>query len=406
MSATRASTSALAEFDQQPTAPATQKFVCSLCCDEKSVAGESVILAGCSHQGCRACIGKWIEKQESSGKADSPTCPFCRVNIQDYEVISILGRSFNQRKGPAGLGNDEIDELTLHWLNEQTTLCPGCGSRIEKTDGCDHMTCLCGYEFCYQCGETHCLCDDEGDEEGFTYTREEEPIRDANGIVNIRACICRRNGFFVRDERRRRRLARRDEEKSRWAYADFHDPAFRHSPCNGSWLFSCRKSSTSALMLAQLCNSHDIRKQRRETKLVNQQRREESRIDEENRWMYTYEQTHNRHLAAYNSCDGVWLYSCRKSSSSMRVLLQQRNSLSIRLGRQREEKRLSQSNPYIPPVCPSWLFENESQESQLLALHLLFCRNWKCVICNSSEAQQDSENLANIKLLFWDDSEE
>ncbi|EMD58950.1 hypothetical protein COCSADRAFT_31102 [Bipolaris sorokiniana ND90Pr] len=28
---------------------------------------------------------------------------------------------------------------------------PGCGSQIEKTTGCDHMTCNCEFEFCYVC---------------------------------------------------------------------------------------------------------------------------------------------------------------------------------------------------------------------------------------------------------------
>ncbi|RIB18173.1 hypothetical protein C2G38_1368122 [Gigaspora rosea] len=29
--------------------------------------------------------------------------------------------------------------------------CPNCVSRIEKNEGCDHMTCRCGHQFCWVC---------------------------------------------------------------------------------------------------------------------------------------------------------------------------------------------------------------------------------------------------------------
>lgn len=38
--------------------------------------------------------------------------------------------------------------------------CPSCSFWVEKSDGCDHMTCRCKYEFCYKCGGKHgdCYC--------------------------------------------------------------------------------------------------------------------------------------------------------------------------------------------------------------------------------------------------------
>lgn len=30
--------------------------------------------------------------------------------------------------------------------------CPSCKFWVEKNKGCDHMTCRCGYEFCFRCG--------------------------------------------------------------------------------------------------------------------------------------------------------------------------------------------------------------------------------------------------------------
>ena len=38
--------------------------------------------------------------------------------------------------------------------------CPQCKNAVEKKVGCDHITCVCGYEFCYRCGGVykHCEC--------------------------------------------------------------------------------------------------------------------------------------------------------------------------------------------------------------------------------------------------------
>ena len=33
------------------------------------------------------------------------------------------------------------------------TMCPTCNTYVERIDGCDHMTCICGNSFCYKCGK-------------------------------------------------------------------------------------------------------------------------------------------------------------------------------------------------------------------------------------------------------------
>ncbi|CAE6521841.1 unnamed protein product [Rhizoctonia solani] len=39
------------------------------------------------------------------------------------------------------------------WLEERTTACPRCETRVEKSEGCNHMTCArCAVHFCFRCG--------------------------------------------------------------------------------------------------------------------------------------------------------------------------------------------------------------------------------------------------------------
>lgn len=46
----------------------------------------------------------------------------------------------------------EEEEATAKLLSkEDTSICPKCGQGVTKTEGCDHMNCTCGEEWCYIC---------------------------------------------------------------------------------------------------------------------------------------------------------------------------------------------------------------------------------------------------------------
>ncbi|KAL7424702.1 hypothetical protein Q5752_000386 [Cryptotrichosporon argae] len=47
------------------------------------------------------------------------------------------------------------DEENRKWLESRTRGCAGCGVRVEKSHGCNHMTCgRCMAHFCYRCGDS------------------------------------------------------------------------------------------------------------------------------------------------------------------------------------------------------------------------------------------------------------
>jgi len=48
--------------------------------------------------------------------------------------------------------NPELGQALLNaWLFQHTKPCPKCNNPIEKNDGCFHMSCRCGFQFCWGC---------------------------------------------------------------------------------------------------------------------------------------------------------------------------------------------------------------------------------------------------------------
>ncbi len=66
----------------------------------------------------------------------------------------------------------EADVVKLFALGSEKKWkqCPTCLNMVEKSDGCNHMDCVCGVEFCYRCGQLFdeddsCECEPAWDEE-------------------------------------------------------------------------------------------------------------------------------------------------------------------------------------------------------------------------------------------------
>ncbi|KAH7407170.1 hypothetical protein BKA64DRAFT_742850 [Cadophora sp. MPI-SDFR-AT-0126] len=45
----------------------------------------------------------------------------------------------------------EADEATAKLLSRNSKVCPACYQGVTKTDGCDHLQCRCGQEWCFEC---------------------------------------------------------------------------------------------------------------------------------------------------------------------------------------------------------------------------------------------------------------
>lgn len=112
----------------------------------------------------------------------------------------------------------EEEEATAKLLStEDTSICPKCGQGVTKTEGCDHMSCNCGEEWCYICSCSYenvlrvgatahaVFCIYHPNKVNLTKTQKEAARRKIMGLVHggeVSAELAR-----ARDELRERRRA-------------------------------------------------------------------------------------------------------------------------------------------------------------------------------------------------------
>lgn len=77
---------------------------------------------------------------------------FCCGNEDHTPIECQLLKAWNLKA--AGFNDEKVDGQTVKWLITHTKDCPKCNASIEKSGGCNHMTCKktsCKYEFCWVC---------------------------------------------------------------------------------------------------------------------------------------------------------------------------------------------------------------------------------------------------------------
>ena len=127
-----------------------RKKACLVCDQKKNLKD----LVQChDHYTCNCCILSWYQQDPSKiGR-----CPKCRqtmeikhLDLKHLEVKEVIHL-------PIPIITDP-DDLTRNWLNRYSKRCPNCEIHIEKRGGCNLMTCRCGNQFCYACGDRECTC--------------------------------------------------------------------------------------------------------------------------------------------------------------------------------------------------------------------------------------------------------
>lgn len=92
-------------------------------------------------------------------KVTSAECPSCRrLFCAQCEVAWHAGVDCSEfrRRGKGQEETERRGEKQVKKLAkaEKWRRCPGCKFYVEKSEGCLHISCRCGCEFCYSCGST------------------------------------------------------------------------------------------------------------------------------------------------------------------------------------------------------------------------------------------------------------
>ncbi|XP_009136011.1 probable E3 ubiquitin-protein ligase RNF217 [Brassica rapa] len=124
-------------------------------CESLIVSSEKVY---CPFEDCSAMMV--VDDDDDQGDEVTETeCPSChRLFCAQCKVTWHAGigceefqRGGNTKKKKKS--SDEEDAMLIQMANKKHwRRCPSCKFYVEKIDGCVHMSCRCGFKFCYRCG--------------------------------------------------------------------------------------------------------------------------------------------------------------------------------------------------------------------------------------------------------------
>eukprot|EP00438_Fugacium_kawagutii_P036022 Skav225102 [mRNA] locus=scaffold3924:9557:11723:- [translate_table: standard] len=128
-----------------------------------------------AHGICRQCICRYIELQILEEGHFNPRCPGenCSYRLVPVDVERALEWSYQKSEAldrwhqlRSECHEGRLKELLSHqgateaWLLSESQPCPQCLTLVRREEGCLHVFCRCGCDFCFGCGgpQARCIC--------------------------------------------------------------------------------------------------------------------------------------------------------------------------------------------------------------------------------------------------------
>ncbi|RHY31393.1 hypothetical protein DYB32_003566 [Aphanomyces invadans] len=158
--------------------------VCNLCFEEFSLPQLDSACGRCPTRVCQGCIGQWYGEVKIGRVLFTShlTCPFCRQKPQPSVWLRYnkAARELATSPMPAMKANAyygwcstcgkikemmpkscarDVPRLAKYECDDCIAKsaiypqCPRCKVQTERIDGCNHILCICGQNWCYACGE-------------------------------------------------------------------------------------------------------------------------------------------------------------------------------------------------------------------------------------------------------------
>ncbi|KAJ2963498.1 hypothetical protein NQZ79_g1497 [Umbelopsis isabellina] len=108
----------------------------------------------CGYAFCLLCQKTWHGPQVYCQFKNTPKIIKEYLDVEDNpEQIAHLEAKYGKRNLDRLITDHKTEMATEKWKRENTVPCPSCHIPVEKTFGCNHMTCqICQTHFCFLCG--------------------------------------------------------------------------------------------------------------------------------------------------------------------------------------------------------------------------------------------------------------
>eukprot|EP00830_Metopus_es_P008624 TRINITY_DN18393_c0_g1_i1.p1 TRINITY_DN18393_c0_g1~~TRINITY_DN18393_c0_g1_i1.p1 ORF type:complete len:482 (+),score=47.08 TRINITY_DN18393_c0_g1_i1:1-1446(+) len=121
---------------------------CKICTQSNNQ--ENMFALSCKHYYCISCVNSYLEANINDGKILNLKCPeeTCNIVFKRSDISSICTPS-TFAKYEKFKENIEIN------LNKKLRWCPApnCGKYVEENPSTSHAICKCGFHLCFKCGE-------------------------------------------------------------------------------------------------------------------------------------------------------------------------------------------------------------------------------------------------------------